>query len=417
MPVLTQLAGTTITGTIESPVVTLPPTSVLNSFGAGQPFDSYRVQDDATGANTVAAGEFLTPVFEDTPVPGEDTPLPGTYLGSGVLSTAGLGIGNPTGGFLSPNLGLNAQINPVDVDYFRDGDGNVYFITDEPLTADRLLVTVTVKLPGLAGETVTVPLSDLSDTIAGLDPTGVLGVIVPDITSLTQSLLDTALISTTINADGTLVLPDEEIEIVCFARGTMIDTPDGPVAVQDLRAGDLVVTRDNGPQPVRWMGSQRLSADMLARNPRLTPVRIAAGALGVNSPSHDLIVSPQHRVLVQSRIAQRMFGTTEVLVAAKQLLSLDGFDLATDLAEVEYFHIMFDQHEVIRSNGADTESLYTGEQALRMVGAAAREELLTLFPDLADMDQASVPARDLPQNRMVRKMADRHQRNSRMLVG
>lgn len=82
MPVLTQLEGTTITGTVDSPVVTLPPTSVLNDFGAGQSFDGYRVQDDETGPNTVTAGEFLTPIID-----GE--PLPGTYLGSGVLSTAG----------------------------------------------------------------------------------------------------------------------------------------------------------------------------------------------------------------------------------------------------------------------------------------------------------------------------------------
>ena len=410
MPVLTQLEGTTITGTIDSPVVTLPPTSVLNDFGAGQSFDGYRVQDDETGPATVAAGEFLTPVIDEEP-------LPGTYLGSGILSTAGLRVGNPSGGLLSPNLGLSAQINPVGVDYFRDGEGNVYFISDAPLTADRLLVTVTVKLTGLPSETLTVPLSELNDTIVDLDPTGLLVPLLPGVDDLAQSLLDTAVISTTIDADGTLELPDGDFEVVCFAAGTLIDTPDGPVAVQTLRPGDLVMTRDNGAQPLRWTGSQRLSAVALARNPRLTPVRIAAGALGINTPSRDLIVSPQHRVLVRSRIAQRMFGTFEVLVAAKQLLSLDGFELATDLDEVEYFHIMFDRHEVIRSNGADTESLYTGVQALRMVGPAARQELLTLFPDLVDAGRATLPARDLPQNRMVRKMAERHQRNAWQLVG
>ena len=410
MPVLTQLEGTLITGTIDDPVVTLPPTSVLNNFGPSQSFDGYRVQDDATGPETVAAGEFLTPVID-----GE--PLPGTYLGSGVLSTAGLSVGSPSGGFLNPNLGLSAQINPVGVDYFRDGDGNVYFISDEPLTEDRLLVTVTVKLPALAAQTVTVPLSELNETIADLDPTGLLLPLVPGVGNLAQSLLDTAVISTTIDGDGTLELPEGDFEVVCFARGTMIDTPDGPVAVQDLRPGDLVMTRDSGAQPLRWMGSQRLSAEVLARKPRLMPIRIKAGALGVDSPSQDLIVSPQHRVLVRSRIAQRMFGTFEVLVAAKQLLSLDGFELAADLTEVEYFHIMFDRHEVVRSNGADTESLYTGVQALRMVGPAAREELLTLFPDLVDAGRATLPARDLPQNRLVRKMAERHQRNACALVG
>lgn len=406
MPVLTQLEGTTITGTVDSPVVTLPPTSVLNDFGAGQSFDGYRVQDDETGPNTVTAGEFLTPIID-----GE--PLPGTYLGSGVLSTAAANIGQLSGALTN---GVRLQVNPVDVDYFRDNDGNVYFISDQPLTADRLQATLTVRVLGV-NTTVTVPLNEVNQTIAGLDPTGALRAALPQVTGLTQQVLDTAVINTTISGDGTLVLADDDIEIVCFAAGTLIDTPDGPVAVQTLRPGDLVMTRDNGAQPLRWTGSQRLSAVALARNPRLTPVRIAAGALGINTPSRDLIVSPQHRVLVRSRIAQRMFGTFEVLVAAKQLLSLDGFELATDLAEVEYFHIMFDRHEVIRSNGADTESLYTGVQALRMVGPAARQELLTLFPELVDAGRATLPARDLPQNRMVRKMAERHQRNACALVG
>jgi len=139
MPVLTQLEGTTITGTVDSPVVTLPPTSVLNDFGAGQSFDGYRVQDDETGPNTVTAGEFLTPIID-----GE--PLPGTYLGSGVLSTAAANIGQLSGALTN---GVRLQVNPVDVDYFRDNDGNVYFISDQPLTADRLQATLTVRVLGV----------------------------------------------------------------------------------------------------------------------------------------------------------------------------------------------------------------------------------------------------------------------------
>lgn len=55
-----------------------------------------------------------------------------------------------------------------------------------------------------------------------------------------------------------------------------------------------------------------------------------------------------------------MFGTDEVLVAAKQLLQLDGIDIATDVERVDYYHILFDRHEVMILNGAETESLYTG---------------------------------------------------------
>ena len=68
------------------------------------------------------------------------------------------------------------------------------------------------------------------------------------------------------------------------------------------------------------------------------------------------ITSPQHRVLVRSRIAQKIFGTDEVLVAAKQLCQLDGIDIALDLGAVTYVHFLFDAHQVVFSNGAETES-------------------------------------------------------------
>ncbi|KRW97185.1 hypothetical protein AQY21_05000 [Paracoccus sp. MKU1] len=99
-------------------------------------------------------------------------------------------------------------------------------------------------------------------------------------------------------------------------------------------------------------------------------------------PTGDLVVSPQHRILARSHIAQTMFGTAEVLVAAKQLLALDGIEIAEDLSEVEYYHILFDHHEIVFSNGAETESLYTGAEALRVVGPAAAQEILALFPEL-----------------------------------
>ncbi|MDO5528273.1 MAG: Hint domain-containing protein [Paracoccus sp. (in: a-proteobacteria)] len=199
-----------------------------------------------------------------------------------------------------------------------------------------------------------------------------------------------------------------DIIFICFTAGTMIATPSGEVAVEDLRAGDMVSTVDNGAQMLRWAGHKTLGAARLEANPRLLPIRIRAGALGPNTPSRDLLVSPQHRVLVRSRIAQRMFGTDEVLVAAKQLCQIDGIDIATELDEVVYVHLLFDRHEVLMSNGAATESLYTGAQALKMVGAAAREEIFAIFPELADGGIPSDPAREFASGRRGRKLAVLH---------
>ncbi len=210
-------------------------------------------------------------------------------------------------------------------------------------------------------------------------------------------------------------LTNETTHVVCFGADALIETDRGPVRAGDLAVGEMVRTRDAGLQAIRWIGSNSLTAAQLAANPNLRPIRIRAGALGDGLPSTDLVVSPQHRVLVRSRIAQKMFGTAEVLVAAKQLCLLDGIDIAEDLDSVTYVHFLFDDHQIVFSNGAETESLFTGDVALNSVGPAALEEILTLFPQLR-AGAAPVPARVLASGRMGRKMATRHRQNQRVLV-
>lgn len=128
------------------------------------------------------------------------------------------------------------------------------------------------------------------------------------------------------------------------------------------------------------------------------------------------IVSPQHGVLVRSKIAQRMFGAIEVLAAAKQLLHLDGIEVAGDLAEVEYFHILFDRHEIVVSNCAEIESLYTGKESLKAVGPAARAEISALFPELREMDGEQPCVRRLSTAKQARKLAAHHARHGHPLV-
>lgn len=204
---------------------------------------------------------------------------------------------------------------------------------------------------------------------------------------------------------------------LCFTRGTMLDTPDGPRAIEDLAMGDLVITRDNGPQPVRWIGSRRITARQLDQWDNLRPIVIRAGALGDNVPATDLVVSPQHRILVRSKIAQKMFGTMEVLVAAKQLLQIDGVDVhETGDDGIEYFHMLFERHEVVYANGAEAESLFTGPEALKTVGAAALEEIYQIFPELMDASYEPIGARFLVPGRHGRKLASRHAQHGKSLV-
>ncbi|MBK4215504.1 Hint domain-containing protein [Paracoccus caeni] len=194
--------------------------------------------------------------------------------------------------------------------------------------------------------------------------------------------------------------------IACFTPGTLIDTHDGPRLVEDLKAGDAVLTRDNGVQILRWTGGRPM--ELHAGNDHLRPILIAAGALGEGLPVADLRVSPQHRVLVRSAIARRMFGAEEVLVAAKHLVGLPGIEVDRVADSVTYLHILFDRHEIVFSNGAPTESLFTGPEAMKSVPEAARDEIMSLFPELAATNALPVPARMLLNGRRGRQLAERH---------
>lgn len=270
---------------------------------------------------------------------------------------------------------------------------------------DHIGVRITGAILGQSINLLDVNISDLADQLPGGSA----------VLTLVQGLLDSVVVNTAYDSSGTLELDDDQV-FPCFTAGTLIDTPQGAVAVETLAVGDLVLTADHGPQPIRWIGRRCFDAGKLAANPALVPVRIKAGALGPNQPAADLLVSPQHRILLRSRIARRMFGADEILVAAKQLLLIEGVDLAHDLAAVEYVHILFDRHEVVQANGTATESLYLGPQALESLPARAVAEIMEIFPELAERPHAPRGARLLASGRQARKLAYRHAQNGLPLV-
>jgi len=180
---------------------------------------------------------------------------------------------------------------------------------------------------------------------------------------------------------GTLTFTNIEEIIPCFTPGTRIATPKGEVLVESLEVGDRVITRDNGIQEIRWVGQKTLASADLARGEHLRPIQIRQGALGNGLPERDMMVSPNHRVLVANDKTALYFEESEVLVAAKHLTGLDGVDVV-DIAGVTYIHFMFDQHEVVLSDGAWTESFQPGDQSLKGIGNAQRNEIFELFPEL-----------------------------------
>ena len=185
-----------------------------------------------------------------------------------------------------------------------------------------------------------------------------------------------------------------EIERVtpCFTPGTLITTPNGERRVEDLKSGDRVITRDNGLQEIRWLGRRDLSLDELTGAGHLQPILIREGALGNGLPERDMMVSPNHRVLVANDKSALYFEDREVLVAAKYLIGMDGVDWVVTSA-VSYIHFMFDQHEVVLSDGAWTESFQPSDLTLRGMDYDQRNELLELFPELKTLEgQANYPA-------------------------
>lgn len=399
MPYITQIPAAVISVQAGVQVVDLPSTQLVNAFGSSVEFQQYDIA--ATSATTLVQGDALVAVDQNgAPV------VSGSYLGSGTLSNAAIQL----------NVGLaslSLQVDPIAGQYMLGGDGKVYLITDQPLDSDHLMVTATATVLG-SPTTVNAPMSQIVDQLASAVG-GVTGSLIGAATNTIQSALNAAIITLDFDPNGTLPLDDGQI-VPCFTRGTLILTAVGLVPVEDLSPGDLVRTRDNGLQPIRWCGSVRLGANALARMPRLRPIRFRAGALGQGQPTRDLVVSPQHRLLVRSRIAQRMFGSIEVLVAAKQLLDLPGVATEDQATEVEYIHLMFDSHEIIQANGAETESLYAGPMALRAISPAARAEIYCLFPELMVADYQKPPARMMPTGQQARQLAQRHGASGKALV-
>ncbi len=208
------------------------------------------------------------------------------------------------------------------------------------------------------------------------------------------------------NVTGSMQFANIENIIPCFTPGCVIATPRGEQLVQDLKVGDRVITRDNGLQEIRWIGKRHLSPQELQQAPHLKPILIRAGSLGHDLPERDLLVSPQHRILVNNDKTALYFEEREVLAAAKHLTGMDG------VAEVEttgatYIHFMFEQHEVVLSNGSWTESFQPGDQVLDGMGDAQRDEIFDLFPELRD--DAGIQA-----YQAARKSLKRHE--ARLLV-
>lgn len=304
-----------------------------------------------------------------------------------------------------------------------NSDGTIEFTPTSNFTGTTTVTyTVTDGAGGTDSATVAVTVSPVNDAPVAEDDTATISVpggtttvdVLPndsdvdgdDLTVIGASSADG---SVTVNSDGTLTfdpnsfftgtavvtytLSDGEggtdsaeldITVICFARGTMITMADASTqAVEDMTTGAMVEIMDHGAQELRWVGSRTVAA-----TGRLAPIMIKAGAMGNDA---DLRVSPQQRMLAEDWKAELLFGEEQVLAAAKHLVNGDSI-FVDEGGEVEYFHMLFDTHEIVYANGAPSESFHPGELGMGSLAEESREEILDMFPELRDDNTAYGPS-------------------------
>jgi hypothetical protein len=177
--------------------------------------------------------------------------------------------------------------------------------------------------------------------------------------------------------------PNDRPSVICFTPGTRLRTERGEVAIEDLDVGDRLLTRDDGAQDVIWSGHRRMSGARLFALPDQRPIRLRVNALGIDRPDEDLVVSPEHRVLVGGDTTRDLWGEAEVLVRAGDLVGDRGITVDHSLRETWYIHLMLERHQVVWANGVQVESFHPGFMGLDTLSGLQRESLYDLRPDLA----------------------------------
>lgn len=165
-----------------------------------------------------------------------------------------------------------------------------------------------------------------------------------------------------------------------LCAGANLRTPCGERRVEFIRKGDLVVTRDNGLQPVRLIWTRTVGAAELAADPSMAPVTLPPRIVGPMMPAKTLMVGGAHRLLVPGWRLDDEDDATSCLMPARDLPGLELGDLRP--VEVTYYNIVFDSPQVFTANGMPVESFAPSEDTLHYVPRDVQEQLRSTFPDL-----------------------------------
>lgn len=192
---------------------------------------------------------------------------------------------------------------------------------------------------------------------------------------------------------------------VCFAADTLIQTPSGSLPVQRLRPGDFVQTKDNGVKEVLWIGQRHIRQTELQRFDQLRPVLIRPGVFGDHG---TLILSQQHRILVNGTQLGLSFDLKEAFIKAKHLAEYfpQAARIDVNMTGVSYYHILLESHEVVFSNGITTESMFPGTMALKGISRHDRQHIGQLFSALPSNSKDTVGGFTLARACLGRKQLE-----------
>ena len=188
---------------------------------------------------------------------------------------------------------------------------------------------------------------------------------------------------------------DEYSQPVCFVTGTFLDTPTGPLPVEQIKPGMAIQTRDHGVRVVLWTGHRRVLGTA-----SFAPVMLPVGFMGNTTP---LMVSQQHKILLTDWRAELYFGARDVLVPAKHLVSLNGAKLI-QCGPIGYHHVLLEDHALLASNGIWSESFCLGSQALKSLLPHAKTEITAQFPELIRRKSSHVTLREF-ETRVLKQFA------------
>lgn len=177
-----------------------------------------------------------------------------------------------------------------------------------------------------------------------------------------------------------------------ICAGSNVRTPFGARRIEHVRPGDLIVTRNNGLQPVKLVWTRTISAVELTKNPSLAPIRLNTRAIGPMMPARPLRIAPGHRALIPG------YRVADVDDKTSYLMKIDGVAAHSDAAyvdrsegDVTYYNLIFEDHQIFCVEGLPVESLRPSPKLLALMDVATRAELRELFPNLAHR-RAAFPA-------------------------